>query len=117
MRGVARAERVREEVGERGEGGVLRELRAEAVDAEVVAPDLAVGRTREEGGLEGRVVVDTERVDDTWCAFLDDAVNTAKPFSTVPDMTDAFDAMWAIERRIEEVPYKRINKRDESRVS
>lgn len=101
---VRAAQREGEEMRAGPERGVVVDLRAEGRDAEVVAPDLAIGRAREESGLEGGLAVYAERVYGAGCALAGYPLKPADPLAAIAKCADTFDAVRAAEGGREKVP-------------
>lgn len=100
---IASRKAVRCKVRATEERGVVRDLRPEALNGEVVPPDLAVRGAREEVALEGGLVVDADGVDDTRLLGLE-ALEAADPLAAIAERTDALDGVRAGERGGDKVP-------------
>lgn len=100
---VRAREPVRLEVRAVQQRGHVLHLGPELVHGEVVAPDAAAGRAREQLGLERGLVVDADGVHDA-VGLGCDAREAAHPLAAVAERADALDLVRAVEGRGEEVP-------------
>ena len=91
------------EVRARAQVRGFSDLGSEVGHAEGVAPDLTPRGGTQERSLEGRLVVDTKRIDDAGL-LLRDALEAAHPLAAVAHGAYALDAVRTPERRDVEVP-------------